>query len=115
MMSEYWTICAEEALEAAGLSASPEQLGVIAEHMETAHGSYAEQHGHVEASRSLWSDLTRRAEAAEAKARAEAEKVPCPQCEGKSAPGLGGTIEPARYTCWKCGGTGKVGPDEGRR
>jgi hypothetical protein len=109
-VSEYWKICAEEAIDEAGLNAEPSQIAIIAKWMESAHDNYGEQHGHHEANRSLWSDLTRRAEKAEALAAAEAEKVPCPVCANKVVPGLGGTTEPARHTCWYCNETGKVEP-----
>jgi len=109
-VSEYWTICAEEALEEAGIVASSEQISVVAKWMKDGHENYGEQHGHAEANKSLWSDLTRRAETAEALAAREAEKVPCPECAGKVVPGLGGTIEPARCSCWYCNETGKVEP-----
>lgn len=114
-MSEYWTICAEEALESAGLSATTEQVALVAESMEMAHDCYGEQHGHHEADRSLWADLTRRAESAEARARREEGKVPCPVCAGKKAPGLGGTTEPARYSCDYCHRSGKVDPGQADR
>lgn len=107
---EYWTICAEEALDEAGFSATAEQVATVATWMESAHSNYGEQHGHVEASKSLWSEMTRRAEKAEEMVKAEAEKVPCPECAGKTVPGLGGTTEPARYSCWYCSETGKVEP-----
>ncbi len=109
-MSEYWTICAEEALDEIGFSASSGQVATLADHMRLAHDSYADQHGHAEADRSLWRDLTRRAEAAEERASAEAEKVPCPECAGKVIPALGGTTQPARFECWRCNRTGKVQP-----
>lgn len=113
-MTEYWTIAAEEALDEAGLDATTEQIKAVAKAMEAAHDMYGEQHGHHEASRSLWADKEREISDLRRQLCDEEEKVPCPECEGKWAPGLGGTIEPARYTCWKCDGSGKVRAGEGR-
>lgn len=109
-MTEYWTICAEAALDEAGIEATEEQIATIAGQMEAAHDAYGEQHGHIEADKGLWSDLTRRAETAERRAREEEEKVPCPECAGKVIPGLSGTTRPASDECWYCGETGKVEP-----
>jgi hypothetical protein len=52
-MSEYWTICAEAAVEDAGIPATSEQIQSIAKMMERGHQDYGDQHGHREADRSL--------------------------------------------------------------
>lgn len=112
---DYWEECVSEAFDDAKITATADQIKIVASWIEGAHENFGMAHGHEVASTNLWGAKEREIADLKKKLDAEEDKVPCPECEGKWAPGMNGTREPARYTCWKCDGSGKVPSWQGRQ
>lgn len=107
-MSEYWVIAVESALDEAGLSATDEQISVLAREMESAHEMHSEATGEYVFSANLRAAQEDELAKAKRELRRERDKIPCNACDGgtRLVPGMSGTM--IRQTdCWKCGGTGR--------
>ena len=113
-MSDYWEECISEALEAEGVAATDAQIAAVAKWIAGAHECYGMAHGHDVVAKNYSAEKDDEIKTLRRKLDDEASKVPCPTCEGRWEPTLNGNIEPARYTCYKCNGSGKVAPHLGR-
>ena len=106
MSSEaYWIQAVEAALEEAGLSATTEQIEVMADVMDGAHEMYGEAHGYEHFGNPMEDEVKR----LKKELQRERKKVVCPECKGSGEEVmvyLPGRV--SRSTCCKCNGEGKV-------
>jgi uncharacterized CHY-type Zn-finger protein len=105
-MKDYWHEAVAVAMEEAGVSATPEQIAMIAEAMEGCHENYGMYMGHnaishpaVEAADRLRRELDE-----------ERKKVTCPLCRGRGRLiTYGGTLQ-CDQECSRCRGEGRITP-----
>jgi hypothetical protein len=91
----YWEECIEAALIEAGITATPEQISIIAGNVEVAHENYGLAHGHDCIPNPIREEL----HAIQHKLDQERSKVLCRVCKGTGR----------SYGSWcdKCGGEGR--------
>ncbi len=101
---DYWKECVSEAFEDAGISATTEQINIVASWVQGARENYGQAHGYdcipnpaVEENKKLKLELEK-----------EREKIICTQCGGAGRITSHGPYHSATGPCWKCGGEGKV-------
>lgn len=100
---DYWTECISEALGEAGISASKEQVDVVAGWVEGAHENYGMAHGHHTIPNPLEGELR------EAKTGLDAEKrkVNCRECGGTGHIVSLGPYHSCESSCFRCNGEGR--------
>ena len=103
---DYWNECISEALDDAGVSATPDQINIVAAWAEGAHENYGMSHGYdaipsyseLEVNR-LKRELDK-----------ERRKISCHECSGRGELVSHGPCHSATSQCWKCCGAGRVDP-----
>lgn len=102
-MSEYWRIAVEEALDAAQLVASKDQIDSIAQAMADAHEMHSEAHGHHLIESPLAADVRRLNRALEY----ERTLIHCRECDGRGRIVTHGPYHWSDSYCFKCQGKGR--------
>ena len=102
-MSDYWTICAEEALEEANLPASPEQINTLASYIKSAHEHFGQAHGYDQMHRGPDPEIERLKRDLET----ERNKVICGLCKGSGILVSHGPHHSSRSHCYRCRGDGR--------
>lgn len=103
-MSDYWRMCAEAALEEAGLTATDAQVGLMAEVIAGGHETYGQYSGHIpNPLRTENEHLTR-------KLNWERERVGCGECGGRGRLEYNTGPWAVNTGCHVCHGEGKVHP-----
>ena len=105
---DYWEECISEAFDDAAITASKDQIGIVASWVEGAHENYGMARGYdcIPNPLKLENDKLRR------DLEAERRKEPCPICKGRGYlidydPGSGRSSE---SSCYRCLGERKVVP-----
>jgi hypothetical protein len=107
-MSDYWQDVVSEALEAAGLVATRDQIDEIAASVAMGHECYGQAHGHgcipnpIELENKQLREQLKR----------EESLVFCRECQGRGSitENAGGIGRSSTSQCWKCNGMGKRKP-----
>ena len=100
----YWEEYISEALEDAKLTATPEQIKLIASWVEGAHENYGMAHGHD----CIPNPFKLENERLKNELKKEQDKTVCKTCKGKGRIiSSYGTLS-SDSECYKCRGTGKV-------
>jgi len=105
-MSDYWIVCISEALDEAGISATKEQIELVAEHAESGHENYGMCHYQPLAGDYRDSEIKE----LKRKLSAEQSKIICPECAGKGYERIQGPYRSSESACWKCRGDKRVSP-----
>jgi hypothetical protein len=100
----YWLECVAEALEDAGIAASPEQIAKVAEWVEGAHDNYGMAHGHD----CIPNPLREEIKVLQKDLRLERSKRACKDCNGTGQWVSHGPHHSAYSQCSTCRGEGKV-------
>jgi hypothetical protein len=102
----YWEECISEALHDAEISATKDQIEIIASWVEGAHENYGMAHGYdcipnptEEENKQLRQEL-----------KIEREKIDCDVCNGEGRIITQGPYHSSNSQCWKCNGEGRVTP-----
>ena len=99
---DYWKECISEAFEDAGITATDQQIEIVAEWVEGAHENYGMAMGHD----CIPNPLTEENRQLQAEVKKEREKVFCEECQGRGrisqGPYHSGGIE-----CSTCRGEGR--------
>lgn len=106
-MTDYWEDHAEIAVNEAGLTATPEQISVIAGVIESAHEFYGQMHGHDVASANFHGEQRREIERLQREVAKEKSKVTCKTCGGNGWITTQGPYHSSTSQCWKCNGDGR--------
>jgi len=103
---DYWTECVEISFEEAGISATPEQIEIVAGGVEGCHENYGMAFYTPPAGEYL------RSEVADLKRQLQAEidKVLCAECNGRGSITIQGPIHSSTSSCRKCKGDGRHAP-----
>lgn len=109
-MGDYWTECAEAALEDAGISATSEQIETVANFIEISHENYGMAYGYDVIGRGAESPEGRELRELKAEIRKREDwvnsTVPCRSC---LTTGIVRDSWGRDQTCFNCDGKGRVG------
>lgn len=105
-MSDYWKDVVSEALDDAGVSATPEQIETLVKHVASGHECYGQAHGH----HCIPSPIELEAERLRAELKHERALVHCRECNGRGSITDNFGVRQSVSQCWKCSGRGKVKP-----
>lgn len=102
----FWKECVSEAFDEAKITATGEQVEIVASWVEGAHENYGMAHGHD----CIPNPLVTENKKLKQELRDEKDKIICEVCKGKGTLySSGGTFE-ATSSCWKCKGEGRYLP-----
>jgi len=107
-MSDYWTDCISEAFDDAGLSATSEQIDIVASWAEGAHEHFGMAMGHDVASSNFRAEQDSKIEKLERELQKEQNKRGCTKCRGHGYFIENYGTRSGQTECHHCGGTGKV-------
>lgn len=101
--NEYWKECISYALDDAGITATDEQIAIMATVVEGSHENYGMAFGHDCIPNPLAAENTD----LKKKLKEEQEKILCEVCSGKGRLiSYGGSFQ-SESQCWKCRGEGR--------
>ena len=103
---DYWKECISEAFDDAGIAATDEQIGKVADWVEGAHENYGMAHGHDH----IPNPLIEENKVLEEKLKREKDKVICRECNGRGYQRTPGPIHTAESPCMRCNGRGTHDP-----
>ena len=101
---DYWAECVSEALDEAGITATPQQISMVAEYVSGAHDNYGMAHGHDCIPNPLAGEVKQLKTALDIEKR----KVVCPDCRGTGTVYSTGPYHCSTSQCSSCRGDGKV-------
>ena len=101
---DYWKECISEAFEDAKITATTEQIDLVASWVEGAHDNYGMAHGHDCIPNPLRQELDETKTALDKERR----KVTCPECKGTGEWVSYGPHHSASSQCSRCRGDGRV-------
>lgn len=104
MSKALWQEVIGEAMDEAGIVATPQQIAAIASAAESMHENYGQavhvpDHPLIRENKEL-KDIIRK----------EQSKRHCRECDGRGSIVSRGPYHSSVSQCWKCGGEGKVAP-----
>lgn len=100
---DYWGECISEALEDAGLPATPEQISTIASWVEGAHENFRTAFGYDAIPNPLTEENTK----LKRELKREQDKIICAECKGEGRLINHGPYHSSDSECWKCRGEGR--------
>lgn len=103
---DYWNECTSEAFDEAGITATKEQIDIVADCTEGAHDNYGMAHGHD----CIPNPLKAENDDLKRSLRKEQEKVPCKPCKGRGRIIENGPGHSYDSECSRCRGEGRHSP-----
>ncbi|MDP1772758.1 MAG: hypothetical protein Q8L15_10780 [Methylobacter sp.] len=103
---DYWKECISEAFDDAGITATDEQIGIVASWAQGARENYGMAHGHD----CIPNPVREENEKLKRQLEKERQKKTCPVCDGKGRITTQGPHHSGNSGCWGCGGEGRVDP-----
>lgn len=110
MPASFWQICAEEALDEAGLTATEAQIAFMADAMESASEHWGQATGNDVASANWSAKRNREVAEARRELQEERDKVLCTRCGGSGKLTTSGGTMTCTSKCDKCDGHGRHAP-----
>jgi DnaJ-class molecular chaperone len=104
----YWVESVTESLEEAGITATADQINMVAENMQISSEQHDTSFGLDVASDNLRQNKDRKIEELYAELAEERDKRPCRKCGGSGSLTTHGPCHSSTSRCYACNGTGKV-------
>lgn len=100
----YWNECIAEAFEDAGITATDDQINIVADWVEGAHDNYGMAYGHD----CIPNPLKEENERLLREIKKERDKIHCEECNGRGRITTQGPHHSSNSECWKCMGEGRI-------